>query len=385
MSGHAILSPSSAQRWLNCTPSARLELQFPDKGSAAADEGTLAHALGELVIRRKLNRIQAHVFEIELAKIVADKLYDHAMSDHAEDYAVFVLERFADAVARTKDAQIALEVKVDLTDYIEEGSGTVDVRIVADYLLEIIDLKYGKGVLVDADQNRQMMLYALGALRDADSLYDIEQVRMTIYQPRLGNFSSFQMSVADLRKWAEEELKPRAALAFAGKGDFAPGKHCRFCKAAPVCKANADMNLEVAKYDFADPNLLTDEEISDILDRADGFQKWLESVEGYALDQAVNHDKHWPGYKLVEGRGTRKYTDEEAIAAKLKEQGFEEDKIAPRSLLGITNMTKEIGKKAFDTFLTDFIIKPPGKLTLAPLSDKRPEHNSTASAAADFA
>lgn len=384
MSTHALLSPSSASRWLACTPSARLEMQFPDRGSGAAAEGTLAHALGELILRFKLKRIPRHTYEVELARIQADELYDHTMEDHADAYSVFVLERFAMARAVNKDALIFLEQKLNLTEYVPDGFGTGDVIIIADGVMYIIDLKYGKGVLVNAEENKQMMLYSLGALREFDFMYDITRVNMIIYQPRIDNYSSFEMSVEDLRKWAESDLKPLAALAFKGLGDFRPGSHCRFCKAAPVCKANADRNLELAKYEFADSNLLNDEQIADILDRAGEFQKWLDAVEGYALDQAVNHNKNWPGYKLVEGRGNRKYADESAVANKLDDAGFEKDRVMPRALLGITALQKEIGKKFFDTLVTDLLIKPPGKLTLVPLSDKREAVNSLESAIKDF-
>lgn len=385
MLAHAILSCSGAERWLNCTPSARLEQQMPDKGSEAASEGTLAHKLAELLLREKLKQVNKVAFKKELARIQADDLYNEAMLDHCEDYAVFVMEHYSDAQKNTKDALIFLEQKLNLTEFIPEGFGTGDVVIIADDVLDIIDFKYGKGVPVNATENKQMMLYGLGALREFDYMYDIHRVRMTINQPRLDSISTYEILATDLKIWADQELVPRAKLAFNGEGEFVPGKHCQFCKVRATCKANADMNLEIAKYDFKESPFLTDVEVADILDRAALFYKWLGSVEDYALDQAVNNGKQWPGYKVVEGRSNRKYADEEKVAAKLTGNGFAENIIYTKKLLGLTAMEKEIGKADFQKLLTDLIIKPPGKPALVPESDKRPEYNSTEGAAKDFA
>lgn len=384
MSAHAILSPSGAHRWLSCTPSARLEQQFPDKAGEAAAEGTLAHSLGELILKLKLKKISKQVYQRDFKKIETNELYDHAMQEHAESYSVFVLERYYEAQSHTKDAVIYLEHKLNLTEYVPEGFGTGDCVIIADGTMEIIDLKYGKGVLVTADNNKQMMLYALGALKDFNFVYDIDKVRMTIFQPRIDNFSTFELSVDDLLIWAEEDLRPKAKQAFAGEGEFNPGTHCQFCKAKAVCKANADYNLELARYDFKLPELLDEDEIADILGRAKNFTNWLESVLTYALHEAIN-GKKWPGFKLVAGRSNRTYSDEAAVANKLLEKGFAEDLIYKRELLGITAMEKAIGKKTFTEVLNELLIKPPGKPALAPLSDKREELNSLADVQKDFA
>lgn len=228
------------------------------------------------------------------------------------------------------------------------------------------------------------MLYGLGALREFDYIYDIHTVRMTIYQPRLDSVSSWEISVDELKQWAEEILKPLAALAFKGEGQFVAGKHCRFCKVASTCKANAEMNLEIAKYDFKVPTFLSDDEVSDILNRADIFLKWIAGVEDHALAEAIN-GKKWPGFKLVEGRSNRQYSDQDKVANKLIKQGFTEDKIFTKSLLGITAMEKVLTKAVFQTTLSDLIIKPPGKPTLVPDADKRPEFSSAESAKMDFA
>jgi len=382
---HAILTASGASRWLACTPSARLEEQFPDKEGVAAKEGTLAHSLGELMISHKLKTVSKERYKWGIKVITEDPLYDNAMQEHCENYAAFVLERFSEAQSHTSDAKIFLETKLDLTDYIPEGFGTADVTIIADGVLDIIDLKYGKGVPVSAEQNKQMMLYSLGALSAYDFLYDINTVRVTIYQPRLDSISTWEIPVQELHNWAETELKAKAKEAFEGNGEYRPGEHCRFCKAKAVCRANAEMNLEVAQYDFAVPAILNDQEISDILDRAELFVNWITSVKDHALDQAVNHGKKWPNYKLVEGKSNRKYSDEEKVADTLLKAGFAEEIIYTKSVNGITAMEKAIGKAAFAEHLNPLVIKPQGKPTLVHQSDKRPEMNALESAQADFA
>lgn len=294
------------------------------------------------------------------------------------------MEQFYEAQSHTKDAIIFLEQRLNLTDYVPEGFGTGDTVIVADGVLTIIDLKYGKGVLVSAEANKQMMLYALGALKEFDYMYDIRLVRMIIYQPRLDNFSTYELSVPILNVWAQDDLIPRAKLAFDGMGDFNPGAHCKFCKARAVCKANAEKNLELAKYDFQKEELLTDDAIADILDRAAPFKNWIDAIEEYALRQAIDKGKKWPGYKLVEGRSNRMYVDETQVAEKLIQNGFSEDVIYTKKILAITNMEKAITKIKFSELLNSLIVKPPGKPTLAPESDKRPEYNSNEAAKLDF-
>jgi hypothetical protein len=381
MKTHATLSPSSSSRWLSCTPSARLEEQFPESTSKYAEEGTLAHTLGEFIIRQKLG-LPLQVQELD---IISSTLYNDAMSEHAENYAVFVLERYSQAQGRTSDAKLFLEQLLDMTDYVPEGFGTGDAVIIADGIMDIIDLKYGQGVPVSAENNKQMMLYGLGALKEFDFMYDINTVRMTIYQPRIDNFSTWEITVSELMEWGAKKLKPLAAMAFEGKGEYVPGQHCRFCKAKAVCKANANMNLELAKYDFTEPALLNDEEIADILGRIDAFTNWAKAVEEHALNEAVNNGKKWPGYKLVEGRSNRKYADESLVATKLLEQGFAEDLIYKKELLTITALEKAIGKKVFATHLNDLVIKPAGKPTLVHHTDKRPEYHSAEAARQDFA
>lgn len=384
MKAHALLSPSSASRWLACTPSARVEATFPDRAGSAAEEGTLAHAVGEVILRHKIGEITKQKYGVELKKLQKHELYTEDIYTHSENYALFVLERFAEAQSRTKDALIILERRLDMTEWIPEGFGTGDCVIIADGVMEIVDLKYGKGVLVSATENKQMMAYALGALHGFDFLYDIHTVRMTIFQPRLDNYSSYEVPVDALMAWAETYLKPRAALAFEGKGEFSPGAHCQFCKAKAQCRALADYNLELARHDFAKPELLEDIEISDILSKAAFFKSWINSVEEFALTEALA-GKKWPGFKLVEGRSNRTYGDTEKVASILTENGYTEDKIYTKNLLGITAMEKLLSKVTFAELLNPFIIKPPGKPTLVSESDKRPEWNSAEAAAKDFA
>jgi hypothetical protein len=382
---HAILSPSGASRWFACTPSARFEEKFPDKTSAFAQEGTVAHSLGELLIRQKLNWVDKKTFKAAFAEFEANEYYSEEMLEHCNDYADFVCEKFAEAQARTPDAKLFLEQRLDMTEYVPEGFGTGDAVIVADMLMETIDLKYGKGVAVNVHENKQQMLYALGALKDFDIQYDIQEVRMSVYQPRINNIASFIINKNELLTWAETELKAKAEQAFAGEGEYVPGDHCQFCRGRAVCKALADKNLELAAYEFKDPNMLDDTEIADVLSRAKQFTNWIGAVEDYAFDQALNFSKKWPGFKLVEGRSNRKYSDPDAVANALIGAKFSEEIIFTKKLLALTNLEKEIGKKSFNDIVVPFIIKPAGKPTLVPVTDKRPEFTGVESAVSDFA
>lgn len=378
---HALLSPSSADRWMACTPSARLEDQFPDTTSEAAAEGTVAHELAEAMLQYKTKQIKKAQYNKLLQAIKATGFYNEDMDQYISDYADFVLERYAAAQARSKDAALFLEQRLDITAYIPEGFGTSDCVIIADGTMEVIDLKYGKGVRVAAEKNAQMKVYALGALYANDLIYDIDEVMMTIYQPRIDNISTDTISKDELVKWGLEVLKPKAQMAHNGSGEFIVGDHCRFCKARAVCKALADHNLKVAQYNFQNPDILNDEQIVAILKLAPDFKTWLSAVEEYALKQAYEEGKHYEGYKLVEGRSNRKYSDEDKVAETLKAQGYKDEQIyKPKALLNITAMEKAIGKKTFTTLLSEWIIKPAGKPTLVTIDDKRPELNSNEAA-----
>ncbi len=361
-SKHAILSASSSHRWLNCSPSARLEQEFEDRETEAAAEGTAAHALCEHKLRRAL-KLQSR--RKPISKYDCDE-----MDMHTDNYVQFVLEMLSESRQHCADPLINIEQRLDFSCYVPDGFGTGDCIIISDKTMHVIDFKYGQGVLVDAEQNPQMMLYALGALRLFDSLYDIEEVAMTIYQPRRENISTWTISVADLKTWAEEELIPRAKLAFEGKGDFMPGPWCTFCKAAVKCRARAEEKLRLAQYEFARPPLLTDAEIEDILGKLDDLTRWAEEIKAYAQDAALNHGKQWHGYKVVEGRSVRKYSNEDAVVEAANAAGYHD--IFRKTLLPITEMEKLMGKQEFQTILGGLVIKPAGKPTLVPASDKRP-------------
>ena len=360
-SKHAVLSASSSHRWLNCSPSARLEQEFEDRETEAAAEGTAAHALCEHKLRRAL--------KMQSRKPISK--YDcEEMDTHTDNYVQFVLETIAQAKEHCADPIINIEQRLDFSCYVPHGFGTGDCIIIADKTLHIIDFKYGQGVLVEAEQNPQMMLYALGALRIYDTLYDIEDVAMTIYQPRRENISTWTITVSDLLSWAENELVPKARLAFDGKGEYMPGPWCTFCKAAVKCRARAEEKLALARYEFAQPPLLTDAEIEEILGKLDDLTRWADEIKSYAQDAALNHGKQWHGYKVVEGRSVRKYSDEEAVIEAANAAGYHD--IFRKTLLPITEMEKLMGKQEFAEVLSGLIIKPAGKPTLVPITDKRP-------------
>lgn len=384
MAAHALLSASGSKRWLSCPPSARLEQNFPESRSEYADEGSFAHSLGELKLRLYIGEIDQTQYDKDLTELKKSRFYSEDLESYVDIYVDFVKERINTALAKTKDAVIMLEQRLDFSAWVPEGFGTGDVVIVADGYIEVIDLKFGKGVAVSAVGNTQMQLYALGAYNILNMLYDIETVRMSICQPRLDDISDQEMAVQDLLAWGDQIVKPIAAKAIKGEGDFAAGDHCRFCRAKATCRARAEANLELARYDFQDTFLLSDDEITDVLSKAEQLQAWAADVQAYALDQAANHGKKWPGWKLVEGRSNRKYTDENKVMGVLKGAGYDEDKYAPRELLGITALEKEITKRKFGELLSDFIVKPAGKPVLVPEADKRLEISSVQSAINDF-
>ena len=358
---HAKLSASSAHRWMNCNPSANLEREFADKTSEAAAEGSAAHALCEHKLRKALKMRSVR----PVSKYDSDE-----MEMYTDSYVEFVLEQIEVAKQHCTDPFVLIEQRLDFSCYVPDGFGTGDCLIVADKLLHIIDYKYGLGVLVDAAENPQMMLYALGALQLFDALYDIDTISMSIFQPRRENVSTWTITVAELKEWAEKILRPKAELAFKGEGEFNPGPWCTFCKAAVKCRARAEEKLALAQYEFTKPPLLTDEEIEDILSRLDDLTKWANEIAAYAQDAAINHGKQWNGFKLVEGRSVRKYSDEAAVVAAATAAGYRD--IYKKSLISITEMEKLMGKKTFTEVLGGLVIKPQGKPTLVPASDKRP-------------
>lgn len=357
---HAVLSASSSKRWLNCPPSAKLNAEIPDITTEYAKEGTDAHELAEYKVNQLLGI---------KADNPAENLdyYNQEMEDCTDIYAQYIAEQ----MSQYSSPVVMVEQRIDFSRYVPGGFGTGDCIIVADDTLTVVDFKYGKGVAVEAEYNPQMMLYALGALEMFSILYDINEVKMVIFQPRIENISEFSMSVSDLMSWAENELKPKAERAAKGEGEFFAGEHCRFCKVKATCRKRAEYNLAIAKYDFAPPDMLDDSEIEMILERADALTACAADVKEYALSEALKGRK-WNGYKVVEGRSNRKYTDEKMAAAVVKKAG--KDPYSEPKILGITEMTKLLGgKKKFEELLSKYVYKPQGKPTLVPVSDKRKE------------
>lgn len=360
MSDHAVLSASGSHRWLNCLPSARLELEFENNESNAAAEGTAAHALCEHKLKKALHM---------RSKRPVSSYNTDEMEEHSDAYVEFVMEQFELAKQSCTDPLILIEQRLDFSCYVPQGFGTGDCIIIGDKKLHIIDFKYGMGVLVDAVENPQMKLYALGALEIYDSLYDIEEVSMTIFQPRRENISTWTIPVNELKDWAENELRSKAKKAYEGEGDYLPGEWCTFCRAAVKCRARAEEKLKLAQMEFKLPPLLTDSEIEEVLSKLSDLTKWANEIIAYATDAAVNHGKEWHGFKVVEGRSVRKYKDEEAVAEVAKANGYKD--IYRQSLITLTEMQKLMGKSKFQEILGGLIHKPPGKPTLVPLSDKR--------------
>ena len=363
--GHAILSASSSDRWLHCPPSARLCEAYEDKGSDYAAEGTDAHTLCEFRLKQALG-IPA---EDPIENL---SWYNEEMEECAAGYAAYVVELLETAKLTCSDPVVMIEQRVDFSRWVQDGFGTADCILIADGVLNIVDYKHGKGVEVSAVANPQMQLYALGALKIFDDIYDIDTIRMTIFQPRKSNISVYEMDKADLYKWADTELTDKARLAYEGQGSFNCGEWCRFCKAKAECRERAEANLALARYEFQAPALLDDEEIADILGKVDALTTWASDVKEYALQQAVS-GKEWTGWKLVEGRSNRKYTSESVVAAAVEGIGLDPYE---RKLLGVSAMQKLLGKTRFEELLAPYIEKPQGKPTLVPESDKRPAMNN---------
>lgn len=377
---HALLGASKADQWINCPPSARLQESIPDKRSEFADEGTAAHELSELILRRRLTPCNAAERK-RLDKAVEEfkknnSYYGPEMEDAVAAYVEVVEEHFMAAKARSSDAVILLEERLDFTEWVPDGYGTGDVVLISDGMLEVIDLKYGKGVPVSAIGNPQLRLYGLGAWSNWNYLYSINEVSMTIVQPRLDSVSTDTLPLGELIEWAEVVVKPAAALADAGEGEFVPGSHCRWCKVKGNCRARADENMKALAYEFQDPALLSMDEIGSVLFVAEQLKVWAKDVEEYAFDQA-KAGARIPSWKLVEGRSNRTITDRAAARKALETAELEAEKyLKPQELLGIGDLEKKIGKKELAFLLDGLIVKPPGKPVLVPETDKRPELNS---------
>lgn len=394
---HAILSPSAAHRWLHCTPAPRVEAEFPETTSEYAEEGRLAHSVCELAAKKKFTVMNNRTYNSRLKKLKADPKWDDEMLSTAATY----VEHLTEHAMRFEHAPyVALEVQVDITDYAPEAFGTCDCVMIGGDELIITDYKHGKGVPVSAQDNPQMLLYALGALKLYRPIYGdmIHRVSTYIDQPRLGSYDGASMTVEELLAWGES-IKPKAAAAFMGTGEFAPGEWCRFCRAKAKCRARANQNTALedfkdciplgrsipmqAEYDatgFKPSNCLTDEEIGTLLVRAEGLVAWYNDLKEYALAACLN-GKTIPGWKAVEGRSTRAWTDQDAALEALMAGGVEEAIIYDRVPKTLAQLEKVIGKQRFGELVGSMITKSPGKPALAAESDKRPAYNG---AAADF-
>ena len=372
MSEHSVFSPSASHRILNCPPSLRLCEKEPEKSSAYAQEGTDAHSLCAYLVEKALGRdVKDPVEDLEF--------YNEEMRDCAEGYASFAMEEYAKARQTCEDPQVLVEQRVDISRWVPGCGGTADCVILSDGMAEVIDYKHGLGVPVSATSeefggNPQLMCYCLGVLEMFDGIYDVDTVKMVIYQPRRENVSEYTMSKDELLSWADEVLAPTAKLALAGEGDFKAGEHCRFCKVKATCRKRAEYNLKAAQYDFQMPDLLEDYEIDTILLLADHLTEWANDVKEYALNQALQ-GKDYEHFKVVAGRSNRKYTNEDEVAKTVTAAGYDPFE---KKVLGITAMTSLLGKKKFEELLGGLTVKPEDKPTLVSKSDKRPAMKNTA-------
>lgn len=385
---HALLSASHAARWLACPPSARLEEKFKETcgfqdSSVYAEEGTLAHEFAELSLRMASGRISKVDYESALEALRGHELYSEEIEEQIEKYSTYVMEAFEHAKTVVPDPILFIEEKLDFSHIVEEGFGTGDSGIIADGIMEVIDLKYGKGVKVEACENPQLKLYALGALHNYEMLYDIHTVRLTIVQPRIDNIVSWDISVRDLYKWAFEVVKPIAEKAYVGKGIQKAGEHCKFCSVKAMCNTLAQRNIALAKHEFKDPQLLTEKQLIDVYKQIPMLVDWANSVGEFLFNKALAGEKV-EGYKLVEAPSRRRWTNEEDVQAKLKEEGYTEEQFNTVKLKGISDIEKLVGKKNFPALMEGFVIKPQGNPILVPENDKRPEYKSLEQAKNDF-
>jgi len=365
MPRHAYLSASASHRWLSCPPSAKLCAEIKDEASPYAQQGTDAHVLCEYKV--------LHALDVDVKDPTENlDFFDTEMDNCTDEYCNYVLEQYEKAKQLCKDPQVLVEQRLDFSKWVPDGFDTGDCLIIADKVLQIIDFKYGLGILIEAENNPQMMCYALGALDTYDGIYDIESIEMTIFQSRRENVNTFTISKENLLAWAENFLKPTAELTYNGEGEFHAGDHCQFCKVKATCRKRAEYNLELTAYDFEQPPTLDDAEIAEILPRIDDLVAWAGDIKEYALQQAMSGTEY-PGFKVVEGRSIRKYTDETAVASAITDAGYDPYE---KKVLGITAMTSLLGKKKFEELLAGYIMKPTGKPTLVPESDKRPAINT---------
>lgn len=379
---HALLSASSAHRWLHCTGSPLLEKEFPDTTSVYAQEGTLAHELCELKLKKYTTVMPKGTYTRAHNKIMKSELWQNEMEGTSETYLEYVKEIM---LACEIAPAVLIEKRVDFSRYVPEGFGTADCLILAGDTLHVIDYKHGKGVVVDADHNPQMMLYALGAIDELSLLYRFKSIHMVIVQPRVNNISEFTMTADELREWGESVVKPKAEAAISGKGEFEAGDWCRFCRAKQQCKTRYESNdsLYPELSERHDPRLITLDELGEYLKRGRDMAAWLEDMKEYALSESLA-GAEVPGWKAVEGRGSRAFTDTDEAVDTLIKNGIDESVLYERRVLTLAQMEKAVGKKAFGELVGDLVVKNPGKPTLVEESDKRPKITNQPTAADVF-
>lgn len=389
---HALLSASAAHRWLACPPSARLEEKLPERSSSYAAEGTLAHAIAELKVRRTFLGLDEQEYKARLQEMQADPLYQPEMNTHTDAYHDYIT---AVANGYPSRPHIATELRLDFGEWVPDGFGTGDCVILWGNTLHIVDFKYGKGVPVEAEENPQMMLYALGAYNAYRVIADIKTIKMAIIQPRLYEVPlEWEVSVSELLAWGEK-IKPIAKLAYEGKGEFNPDNStCRFCRARFTCRARTASYLALEddyaygrpismQDNYPDAPTLTPEQVGAVLQRAEGLMQWVEDLRKWALAECLA-GRPIPGWKAVEGRSVRQLTDVDAAFSALAANGYDINLFYERKPITLTAAEKIVGKTQFEAICADYIIKPPGKPTLVPEADKRPAVTNVQSAAEVF-
>lgn len=379
---HALLSASGAHRWLACTPSAKLEEQFPDTTSVAAKEGTLTHELAELKLKHYYHTadFSRQKYTRAVNKLKKQELWQDEMDGYTEEYLDYVKTA---ALKFESSPYVAIEKRVDLGTYIPDGFGTADCILIGGGVLHVLDFKYGKGVPVSAEENPQMKLYALGAYNTYSFLYPIREIKLTIIQPRLDSISEWCCSLEHLLAFGEY-VKQRAALAVNGDGPYSPGEHqCRFCRARAQCLARAEENVKLAFFTDKKPPLITDAEVGGYLMQGEEVARWLKDLQDYALAQCLA-GKEIPGWKAVEGRGSREWTDMDQAFRTLETNGIDEAVLWERKPLTLAQVEKVVGKKDFAAFVGGYVVKKPGKPALVKETDKRPAVTNKISAAEAF-
>jgi len=375
---HAVLSCSGSNQWMNCTPSARKNEFLESAPSPYALEGTLAHELSEIELKKYFKLIDNTEYKRRLAEIEENEYYRDEMPEFVDVYVTHCIEEYNYYKSICNHVEISIEDKIDLTRYIPDGGGSNDFVIIADLFIVVIDLKYGRGVSVSAVGNSQLRLYGLGSVFKHRLSYNMKEIKMTIVQPRTYSISSDIITVEELEHWADTEVVEKAKIAFEGGGELNPGEWCKFCKFKPKCRAIYDQNLAMMKKDFGDPHELTEAEIREVFEKSDQITSWVNSVEAYVLDKLLKKED-FTGYKLVKGRSIRKFTSTEEVSTKLSEMGFKsDDYMSDPKLLGITAIEKLVGKKKFEAEMDPFVFKTEPKPSIALLSDKRDSFFSSA-------